>query len=314
MKMKQYDIKKIIARYNLGEIKSFISIDRRLSTLNSSFIIKTSKGKFFLKAYTKQFKRFKYHILKGLALLIFLEKQNYPSIKVILARNNNPYITYNGITFAIFEFINIEEKRIKNKYQAYEIGKNLGKLHLLTRNFPISKRGQSYDSFKRDLNLNFYLSRNAPDKYKKILNHIREYYTSLKIPHSQPKSICHVEFTSQHVRFNKNKLIKVIDWDEVGKDYMFYDLGTTMAECFTKKIINFKILNSIIKGYESQRKLTKWERSHLFEALFFGISKFVIWGLDKEEIKKSGWNKIGLQEVGVLINMGKTKFYENLLK
>lgn len=312
MKLKKQNIIQILFKYNLGELKSFKPIVRRLSVLNPSLIIKTTKGKYFLKVYIKQFKRFRYHILKGLDLLAFLEKKKYPSIRVISAKNKRPYVTYKGTTFAIFEFMSLKEKKISNVEQAYELGKYLGKLHKLAKTFPLSKTGQGYNSFNRELSKNFYLTKNAPKKYIKILDYVKNYYPKLKVPVSQPKSLCHVEFTSQHVKFKGNKLVKVIDWDEVSKDHMFYDLGTTMAECFTKNSINFKLLSAIIKGYGSQRKLTKWEKEHLFEAILFGICKFVIWGLDKEEIKKSGWDKIGLQSVKVLMDMGKDKFNERL--
>jgi Ser/Thr protein kinase RdoA (MazF antagonist) len=314
MKLSKRDIQQILSNYNLGNLKSFEPIERRLNTLNHSLIINTTKGKFFLKIYTKQFKRFKYHILKGLELLIFLEKKKYPSIKVIISKDRKPYIEYKTVTFAIFEFLNIKEKRIINKEEAYELGKSLGKLHKLSKNFPLNRTGQGYSSFKRELNKNFYLSKKAPRIYKEALTYVKKYFSMIEVPSTQPKSVCHVEFTHEHVQFKGNKLIKVIDWDEISKDYLFYDLGTTMVEAFTKNSVNFNILSSIIKGYESQRKLTDWEREHLFEALLFGICKFVIWGLDKEEIRKSGWGKIGLQSVNILRKIGKDKFNFNLKK
>jgi len=297
MKIRKEDIERILSKYDLGLLKSFKTIDRRLSSLNPSLIIITTKGKFFLKVYTKQFKRFKYHILKGLDLLIFLKKKKYPSIKVFKAKNKRPYVNYNGVTFAIFEFISLKERKLSTQIQAYELGKNLGRLHKLAIKFPISKTGQGYKSFNKELNKNFYLSKKAPKKYKPALEFLKKDYANLRIPSNQPKSACHVEFTSQHVYFKGNKLVKVIDWDEVSYDYMFYDLGTTMANAFSKNSINFNILSAILRGYKSQRKLTRWESEHLFEAMFFGISKFVIWGLDEEEIQKSGWDKIGLQEI-----------------
>lgn len=308
------DISSILAKYNLGKLKRLKRLERRLTTLNPSIIIITTKGRFFLKVYTKEFKKFKYHILKGLDLLIFLEKKKYPSIRVISAKNSKPYINYEGTTFAIFEFMKIKEKKIDNPQKAYELGKYLGKLHQLAKNFPISKTGQGYNLFKKNFGENFYLSKKAPKEYIDVLNYLLNNFSKLKVPSNQPKSVCHVEFTRQHVRFVKNKLVKVIDWDEVSRDYMIYDLGTTMAESFNKNSIDFNLLSFIIKGYQSQRELTNWERTHLFEAMLFGICKFVIWGLDEEEIEKSGWNKIGLQETDFLLKTGKKEFNNKLKK
>jgi len=312
MKLTKKDIKEILSGYVLGKLKSFHLIERRLNTLNPSLIVNTTKGKFFLKIYTKQFRRFKYHIIKGLDLLLFLEKKKYPSIKVFKTKKGKPHGEHKKIFFAIFEFLNIKEKKISNEKQAYELGKNLGKLHKLAKNFPILKTGQGYNSFKTELEKNRHLINKCPKKYKKRLEDIKKNFNGLKIKSNQPKSVCHVEFTSQHVRFKGNKLVKIIDWDEVGRDYMFYDLGTSLTESFNKNSINFKILSSILRGYQNQRKLTPWESNHIYEAILFGICKFVIWGLDKEEIEKSGWDRIGLQNVEFLMKMGKNKFNQML--
>lgn len=112
MKITNKDRGKILSKYDLGKLKNSEEIKRRLSTLNLSLIIKTSKGKFFLKGYTKEFKKFRYHILKGLYLLLFLEKRKYPSLRVFKARNGKPYTMHKGTTFAIFEFIGVERGKI----------------------------------------------------------------------------------------------------------------------------------------------------------------------------------------------------------
>ena len=122
MKLTKKDIRLILLKYNLGDLKSFQQIERRLSVLNPSLILSTTKGKFFLKVYTKQFKRFRYHILKGLDLLLFLEKKNYPSIKVFMTKSKKPYIIHEGTTFAIFEFIDLKTFFFKKPPIDIELG------------------------------------------------------------------------------------------------------------------------------------------------------------------------------------------------
>ena len=117
----------------------------------------------------------------------------------------NLHHVYKSTTFAIFEFMILKEKKISNVKQAYELGKYLGKLHKLAKTFPLSKTGQGYNSFNRELSKNFYLTKNAPKKYIEILDYVKNYYPKLKVPTSQPKPLCHIEFTSQHVKFKGNK-------------------------------------------------------------------------------------------------------------
>ena len=314
VKIVEEDLKKILLKYIIGKLVNYRIIKRRLDTLNPSLVIKTSKGKYFIKVYIKEFERFRYHILKGLELLSYLQKKRYPCVRVISSNVNKPYIKYKNLTIAVFEFMNFGEKNITTKKEAYEIGKYLGRLHVLAKDFPLNKVGQGYDSFRKGLDSGFYLTKNAPEKYKKVLNYMKDVISDLKIPRNQPKSVCHVEFTSQHVRFKNQKLVSVIDCDEVSRDSMLYDLGTTAVSVFDKDKINFGFLAEIIRGYDKDRRLTVWEKNHLYEAVSFGIFKFVIWGLDEEEIRKSGWDKIGLQSVRKLMEMGKDGFDRELNK
>ena len=127
-----------------------------------------------------------------------------------------------------------------------------------------------------------------------------------------PKGICHTEFTPQHTRFYNQKLVSVIDWDLINKSYFIYDLGTALSTALEKSKINFQKMKSILKGYESVRKLTPKEKESLFEAVELGIFKFVTWGLDEEEIEKSGWENIGLPQANVLMKLGREEFYKKL--
>jgi len=91
---------------------------------------------------------------------------------------------------------------------------------------------------------------------------------------------------------------------------MVYDLGTTMTAAFQKGKLNFELLRGIIRGYNDYRKPTEWERNHLYEALCYGILKFVIWGI--EDIEYWGWENIRIDELEDLTNYNKERFYENL--
>ncbi|MFH1521693.1 MAG: phosphotransferase [archaeon] len=314
MKLTKKDFEEILSNYNIGNLENYQTIKRRLDTHNPSLIIETSKGKYFLKIYTKEFKEFRYHILKGLGLLNYLQKKNYPCVRVVSSITNKLHAEYKNLTLAVFEFMDYKEKNIATKKESYEIGKYLGRLHVLAKKFPLNKTGQGYNSFKKSLDENFYLTENAPKKYKEVLRYLKETMKNLRIPKNQPKSVCHVEFTSQHVRFKNQKLVSIIDWDEVSRDFMLYDLGTTAVCVFDKDKINFEFLAEIIRGYNNERKLTNWEKNHLYEAISFGVFKFVIWGLDEEEIRKSGWDSIGLQSVKKIMEIRKEGFDEELNK
>jgi len=208
----------------------------------------------------------------------------------------------------IFEIMNLKERHKISTKEAYELGKYIGRLHKLTKNFSMHRRGQDFRSFESLLRKNEWRIKKSPQRAKRVIGFIREIHSSFKIPSNQPKAVCHIEFTPEHVRFKKQKLIKVIDWDEVCRDFMINDLGTTMVAGLKNGKINFSVLKAILKGYESQRKMTSWEKEHLFEAISFGISKFVIWGLDEDMT----WNRSSVRSTEALMRLGKDRFNESL--
>ncbi|MFC1685778.1 phosphotransferase [Nanoarchaeota archaeon] len=297
--MKKQDFDKILENYNLGKFKKTKQITREDTGAQDCFIITTSKGKYFLKTYWKDFKCIK----RGLELLHFLEKKNYPSIKIIQTKKKNNYLLYKKKPMAIFEFISIKHTK-RPTIQAYEFGKTLGRLHKLTKSSRFrSTKGPEF--YLRLFNKSKNHHKNPPKLLKELKIYAEKFLKDFKIPKNQPKALCHEEFTTEHVKFKGNKVYKVIDWDEINRGFMLFDLGMTL----TIGIRNKKLLKSILKGYESQRKLTEWEKSHLYEAIMSGMLRYFVWGLD-EPLR---WYYIAhLKRIKYLKELGKEKFQKSI--
>ena len=310
MNLTKKDVEKILKDYSLGNLISVQKIKRRCDHLQPSFIIKTTKEKFFLKIYWV----FDYSKKKGLEFNLFLQKRNYPCNKVISTKDKKSFFKLGKFYGSIFEFMPYKEKLNLNLKECFEFGKGLAKLHVMSKNYKGLKETLSPEYFSSEFNKNLFLSKKAPKNVKDILEEIRkDYVLSIKKIKKLPKGICHTEFTPQHTRFSKNKLVSVIDWDLINKSYFIYDLGTALSTSLNKSKINFKKAREILKGYESVRKLTKQEKDSLYEATKLGLYKFITWGLDKEEIEKSGWENIGIPQAKILLKLGKEKFNERLL-
>ena len=310
MELTKTDIENILKLYNLGCLKNYKQVIRYRRGLQPAYILKTSEGKFFLKQYLY----FNHFRRSGLKLITFLRNKNYPCLKVFNSKRNKPYINYKGNTFAIFEFVNPRHRWCNlSEKEAYEIGKYLGKLHRIAKNFPIRKMTrENYDYFFNSLKKNYYKTKNAPKRFQKIFEYINKNFKKMRCPKNLPKSICHEEFFPPHLRFKNEKLVKVIDWDEANRNYMFYDFGVALVSAFYNKL-NFKLLAAIIKGYDAQRRLTAWEKAHIFEAVQFGTSKFSIWSLENEKIGKWHWDSNYTRTYN-LMRYSKEEFNEKLSK
>lgn len=303
------EVQKALENYSLGKLISIKRLNRRCEHLQPSFIIKTEKGKYFFKQYWE----FDYSKKKGLEFNVFLQKKNYPCNKVILAKNNKPFFKIDGLVISIFEFLSFKERGNINLKECYEFGQGLAKLHVLSKGYKTLKETLSPKHYFNEFQKYFHFSKNAPSSMKSILENIKSKYPpAIKKLKGLPKGICHTEYTPEHTRFHNQKLVSVIDWDLINKSYLIYDLGTALSTALEKTKISFQKMKSILKGYESVRELTTKEKESLFEAVELGIFKFVTWGLDEEEIEKSGWENIGLPQANVLMKLGRNEFYKKL--
>ncbi len=303
--MEKEDLKTILEQYNLGKLRSFKKIIRKEGTHHTCFIITTTKGKYFLKYYSGGFNE---SVKKGLRLLDFLRKKNYPSVRIHKTNKGKHYLINKRKAIAIFEFLNLKENKKLSSKETYEMGKTLARLHLLTKNIKMKVKG--YPSYTSLFQKNKHLKEKGPKLIKEIIKYAEKESQNIKVPKNQPKAICHEEFSIEHVRFKKGKIIKVIDWDLINRDYMIHDLGTLMTNAFENGKLRFNTIRLIIRGYNEQRKLTKWEREHLFEALEYGMFKYLTWGLD-EPLGKDYLTH--LKNIDSLKNIGKEKF-QKLLK
>ncbi|MBD3363511.1 phosphotransferase [Candidatus Dojkabacteria bacterium] len=291
--MDEVSLKNVLTKYGIGELISAKQTQRESPNLQRCYFLDTTKGKYFLKRYNT----FSYSKRKGLDLIKFLYENDYPCIKVILSNQSQPYVVHEGFVYALFEAITIPDIWNISENEAFDMGKQLGRLHILAKDMQIRKSPVDYfellnifNDFKKNIPT-------IPGEHRNKLEYIEQVYPYLALPDDLPQSICHGEFTPEHIFFSEENIVKIIDWDLVGYDYMFYDLATALIGCFQDGVLKFNILSQILKGYESSRKLTDWEQNHIFEGVQFGVIKFAIWYLDDIDIK--GWENfdINLKEI-----------------
>ena len=87
-------------------------------------------------------------------------------------------------------------------------------------------------------------------------------------PKKLPKSIIHGDLFIDNIFFNKNKLSGIIDFYFSANDYFMYEIAICINSlCFDNKKSKFKInkqkIKSLIKGYESIKKISLKEKKSL---------------------------------------------------
>lgn len=308
--LREKDIKRILKNYRFGDLISLRKIERRLETLQPSFVLKTTEGKFFL----KQYREFDSSKKKGLEFNLLLQRNGYPCNKVLVNTKGKPFSKYEGTTISIFEYLPYKSKTNLNNKECFKYGKWLAKLHFLSKKFENSiKEKYTPNYFYNNFRKQYKLTEKAPKRIRSDLKRIKEeYQKAVKALKGLPKGICHTEYTPEHIRFHNNELVAVIDWDLVTRSYYLYDVGTALSVFVNENQVDFEKIKTFLKGYESIRKLKKEERGSLYEAIELGIFKFITWGLDEDEIENNGWESIGTPAAIELMELDKEKANQKL--
>jgi homoserine kinase type II len=94
----------------------------------------------------------------------------------------------------------------------------------------------------------------------------------LNWPKNLPKGIIHADLFPDNVFFDGTKISGILDFYFSCNDLLVYDLAIAInAWCFTKGKFNQSFFNQIIKGYQSERILTKKEKNK-FNIMLRGAS------------------------------------------
>ena len=313
------DLASILSAYDLG---TFISLGNIVKNDQVSLaqIIQTTKGKIFMKVL----REFTTANKQGLEVMHQLRQKNFPVFSVHKTKKGKLYTKYKGMPIAFFEYVKIKENMEwipLNKSKITEYAKYLAKFHRLTKNMKLKSVDAGNFKSIRALIKKYYKKRRMySPRYQAVLAYLNNEIDGLKCPKKEYSTGYFSEFNPGHVIFSGNKLKWVLDW-EIGHDNAFYDFASSMVACFSlnKPDLSYEKLKEYIKSYDKVRKLSKWEKDHIYEALKFGCFKYGVWEFADIETgvmkKEKDLDLEGIRRVEFFMSMGrKEEFLKELKK
>lgn len=202
-----------------------------------------------------------------------------------------------------------------NSNEVFELAKNLAKLHCLKLppSIKLDKNNYSILYGKKTITNHFNNMEIASKSFKSVITYVYDYFNHLELPKKEPITINHLEFTQEHTRFNNNKLVGILDWDEANYDYSFYDIGNAIISCFDENNFNFEKLKSFIEGYQSIKEFTSWQKEHLYELVHFGAAINCVWNLTNMETGElsleNKWPE-DIRRIEILMAIEKSQFFK----
>ena len=263
-KISKNDVISIEKKFNLGKIISFKGIRKGIE--NTNYLIRTKKNKYILTIFEKRVQ--KRDLPFFMRLMDKLNNHNINCPKPQKNKTGNYLITIKNKPASIVSFVEGKDKNKLNIKDCYEIGKNIAKLHIVSKKIKLyRKNSMSLNSWSKLLN-------KIGNKYKKIeinLNElIKTSFADIKKrwPKKLTSGIIHGDLFIDNIFFKKNKFHGYIDFYFAANDFFMYEIAICInALCFDKKnrkfIFNKKKSKNLLKGYSSLRKLSKNEKNSL---------------------------------------------------
>jgi homoserine kinase type II len=305
------NLKSLVQKYSIGSLESYRSLQagKTVQGTTPAFFLKTTKGAFFVKCYGEM----SYISKKGVELVEFLRKHKYPVPEIIHSKKGKTSVSWQDGKAVIYKWVGGRSRYWVDSKEAFMVGYQLARLHVIAKKFPLRKTFDGYQDITTLFKSNVRKLEKPPAKLKKAILYCREMMPKLKFSRSQPTSVCHGEFWWEHLYFKNKKLIAVIDWDSVSREVMLYDLGCTMNLAHGNGF-DMKIIGNVVEGYNKKRKLTSWEKEHLFYSLSWGVFKAFTWSILPKNVKRRGWPTVDLKRVQDLQNLEKKRFDEEIKK
>jgi homoserine kinase type II len=262
-KINKGDISFINKKFDIEEIISFQGIKKGIE--NTNYLLKSKNKKFILTIFEKRVSNKEIPFFMKLMDKLNNSKINCPKP---LKNNDGKYlIKLKNKTACIVSFLKGKDKNKLDLKNCFEVGKIIAQMHLVTKNINLSRKNsmgiKNLDPLLKSIKFRSNKFSNLEKFLANNLNEIKKNW-----PKKLPKGIIHGDLFIDNIFFNKNKLSGIIDFYFAANDYFMYEIAICInALCFDNKKSKFKInkqkIKSLIKGYESIKKISLKEKKSL---------------------------------------------------
>ena len=263
-KLSENELEVFFSKYNLGKLLNYKGIKEGIE--NTNYFIQTEKGKFILTLYEKRVEE------KDLPFFINLMRnlfdKNFPSPEPVINNNGNYISEILEKKAAVVSFLDGYAKKVLDPNDCREVGINVAKLHLITKDLTgkrenklsINSWRKIYIKVKKNCSK---IHPNLPEIIEKNLDEIEKNW-----PKNIPSGIIHADLFPDNIFFKNNKLSGIIDYYFSCYDYYAFEIAICLnALCFEGKNENLSFnvtkAKKFIDGYSNIRKLTEKEKKSL---------------------------------------------------
>ena len=260
-KLNKENIEEILSNYSIGNLKEFRGIEEGIE--NTNYFLFVDNKKYILTIYEKRVKEKDLPFFSQ--LMSDLNKAGFKCPVPIVSNNKKTIINYQNKNLMIVSFLEGKAKNILNPEDCRTVGREVAKMHEITKNFKI----------QRDNNLSIISWRKIFDQVKDKCVQIHKdlpllIESNLKDveknwPRDLPKGIIHADLFSDNIFFKDNNFSGIIDFYFSCNDFYALEIAICFnALCFDgpKNNLSFNVTKAInfMNGYNQIRKINNDEK------------------------------------------------------
>ena len=263
-KLSEENLKDILSHYNLGKLDSFKGIEEGIE--NTNYFLSVNKKKYILTVYEKRVKTKDLPFFSE--LMTTLNESNF-KCPVPITNNSKQVITeFNNKKLMIVTFLEGKAKRNLSPDNCKSVGKEVAKMHEITKNFSIKRQNDL--SIKSWRNLFDAVKGQCSKIHSDLPRLIEENLKDVEKnwPKNLPQGIIHADLFHDNIFFEKEKFSGIIDFYFSCNDFFAFEIAICFnALCFdgVKENLSFNVTKAknFIEGYSSIRKLTEAEKDSI---------------------------------------------------
>ncbi len=262
-KISKKEISIINNNFSIEKIVSFHGIKKGIE--NTNYLLKSKNKKYILTIFEKRV--LKKEIPFFMELMDILSRSKISCPKPLKTNNKNYLIKLKKKSACIVSFLEGKDKKLLKTIDCLKIGKSIARMHLITKKIKLNRKNSmginNLEPLLKSIKFRSKKKSNLKIFLKNNLKNIRKNW-----PKKLPKGIIHGDLFIDNIFFKKNKLSGIIDFYFAANDYFMYEIAICInALCFDNKkkkfVMNKQKIKSLIKGYESIKKISLKEKNSL---------------------------------------------------
>ena len=271
------DFETILAQYDLGTYSQSEGLSK--GTVQTNYVLQTTQGKFVLRYYEN---RPKASVLFETDLLTYLTERHYPCPAPFKNRQGEIVGVYHHKPFVIFAFMAGHHIERPNDRHREQLIQRVAELQKLTQDFHslyTPYRWNYGPELCRTLAQEEAHKLNTPDAHQKVA-WVEQTLSTLYLPESLPKGICHADFDLSNLLFQGDELVALLDFDDANYTYLPFDLVGLMeawAWPHTAGCLDLAEARSVVQAYMRHRPLSPIEQECLLDVYKLSILFDCIW-------------------------------------